>query len=138
MAERLNIPLKVDDSISVLNEIPTDIQLRSREIVAAHRPVDIPDGFEPVCMAGIPGKDHAELNLPVRDYPGGKEARDRRIAELRTIYESDFTAQQQLDVYSFNPEYYRMLKEDREAIRKGDEKRIAEIAQWFKVHYPDI
>ena len=65
--------------------VSPQIMFQAERIVAAHRPEGILPGGEPLCMAGLKPTHHGDLNRPSIVYPGGKEARDKRIADLDTV-----------------------------------------------------
>ena len=118
--------------------VPPQIMSQAEQIVAAHRPEGVLPGEEPVCMAGLKPTHHGDLNRPSVVYPGGKEARDRRIATLRAEYAGDKVAQQQIDVYDGDTEYHNKLREFVTALKTGNSAKEAELYAWFKEHYPDI
>lgn len=87
---------------------------------------------------GLIPQHHGDLNRPSIVYPGGKEARDARIAQLRQEYTDNSVAQQQIDVYADDTEYHAKLREFTEALKSGNTAKEAELDAWFKEHYPDI
>jgi hypothetical protein len=87
---------------------------------------------------GLIPQHHGDLNRPSLTYPGGKEARDVRIAQLRQEYAGNSVAQQQIDVYADDTEYHTKLDEFKNALMSGDIAKEAELEAWFKEHYPDI
>lgn len=123
---------------AITKVMPSNIMQEARDIVAAHRPEGIPEGAEPVCMAGITREEHGDLNIPSEVYPGGREAKVRRMEQLRRQYRDDPIALQQIDRYDINSPYGRMLKKYREALHSGDEQKQAELDAWFQKNYPDV
>jgi len=85
----------------------------------------------PAILPGLKPEHHSELNK-VLGIPAA------RYDELRRAYEDDPVAQQQIDVYDPGTEYHVRLGEYVEALKKGDETKLAELEDWFKEHYPDI
>lgn len=96
------------------------------------------ESLEP-CDKNLSPEEHGDLNIPAIVYPGGPEARDQRIAELRKKYIGNQFAQYQLDRYDGpNTEYKQKLYKYREALKKNDLKGQEEYEIWFKEKYPDI
>lgn len=88
---------------------------------------------------GLPSAIHSDLNRPAIIYPGGKPARDARIAHLRQLYSGDPKALQQIDVYEGgNNPYSLKIREYIEALKSGDTKKADRLYKWFKENYPDI
>lgn len=123
---------------AITSVVPPAIMDEARSIVAAHRPEGLVPGTEPLCMAGLKPAHHGDLNRPSMTYPGGKEARDQRIAALRAEYSGDRVAQQQIDVYADDTEYHVKLDEFKKALMSGNTAKEAELEAWFKEYYPDI
>lgn len=125
-------------SSAIHHLVPTQIMSQAKQIVASHRPEEILPGEEPVCMAGLKPQENADLCLPNQLYPGGKDAREQRIAGLRVAYADDPVALQQIDTYDVSSEYYVMFNELKKAYRSRNETKIAELEAWFLEHFPDI
>ncbi|MEK7194434.1 MAG: hypothetical protein AAB660_01985 [Patescibacteria group bacterium] len=123
---------------AVTSIIPAELMDQASLIVAAHRPEGTIPGTEPLCMAGLKPTHHGDLNRPHMTYPGGKEARDKRIADLRSEYSEDKVAQQQIDVYADDTEYHVKLGKFKRALMSGNTAKEAELEAWFKEYYPDI
>lgn len=88
---------------------------------------------------GLSPQEHGELNDPVWVYPGGAEAKNKRILALREKYKHDSKALQQIDVYDHNPNAYNeKFRQYRDALKSNDEPTAEELYTWFKEHYPDI
>ena len=123
---------------SIRSLIPQAIMSQAEQIVASHRPEGILPGEEPVCMAGLKPEEHGDLNRPSIVYPGGKDARKQKMAELRAAYADDPVALQQIDVYDGDTVYHDKLREFRDALMSGNLTKKAELEAWFKENYPDI
>lgn len=87
---------------------------------------------------GLSGEHHGDLNRPGYVYPGGDEARNERIDELRQLYNDDNVALQQIDVYDGRTEYHAKLHEYRDALMSGNVGEQARLDEWFNKNYPDI
>ena len=89
---------------------------------------------------GLIPEHHGDLNRPSLVYPGGKEAKDVRLAELRAQHANDPRALQQIDVYEGNTdiEYFVKLEELKEAFKSRDTVREAQLRAWFDKYYSDI
>jgi hypothetical protein len=127
-----------DYTNAITSLIPLDIIDEARSIIAAYKPRGMVSGSEPLCMAGLKPNEHGDLNIPSIVYPGGKNARDIRIAELRTAYVDDQIALQQIDVYDDSTEYHVKLDQFKQALMSGNTCMEAELEAWFKKYYPDI
>jgi hypothetical protein len=92
----------------------------------------------PEKKGGLSPQDHGDLNRPSNVYPGGQEARDARLAELRDHYAGDPRARQQIDVYDSSTVYHDKLRKFTEALKSGDTARVAQLQAWFDEHYPDL
>ena len=112
-----------DYGSSISRIIPEEIISQAMGIVAAHRPEGSNPLEDPLLMAGLKPTHHGDLNRPSLIYPGGAEARNARIAELRAEYSTDKVAQQQIDVYADDTEYHTKLHEYVEAMKTGDEAK---------------
>jgi len=87
---------------------------------------------------GLIPEHHGDLNRPSVVYPGGSEAREARLAELRAQYAGNPRALQQIDVYDGSTEYHVKLREFTEALKSRDTAREAQLQAWFDEHYPDL
>lgn len=134
----LSAPQMEAYSSTIRSLIPPQIMSQAEQIVASHRPEGLIPGEEPVCMAGLKPQEHGDLNLPSVVYPGGEDARERRMAELRAAYADDPVALQQIDVYDGSTEYHVKLEEFKKALMSGNTAKEAELDAWFKEHYPNI
>jgi hypothetical protein len=93
----------------------------------------------PICTTGLKPEEHGDLNRPAGEsYPGGDEARKKRIAELRAEYAGDFKAQQQIDAYEGDNKYEQKMRLFIEAVTKGDDRAVNRLRKWFKKNYPDL
>jgi hypothetical protein len=103
--------------------------------VQAHKPQDAAlAGFE--LEMGLRPTDHGDLNRPLEVYPGGKEAKEQRMAELRQEYTHDPEALEQIDIYDHNSQYIVKLREYRDALKFGDTQKEAALEAWFQTKYP--
>ena len=91
-----------------------------------------------VSTAGLKPTHHEDLNTPSDTYPGGKEARDRRIATLRAEYAGDKVAQQQINVYANDTQFHNKFRELLTALATSNSAKEAELDAWFEKHYPDV
>lgn len=123
---------------AIKSVMPPHILLEAEGIVSSHRPTDLPEGFEVYNMAGLKPQHHGELNVPGQVFKGGKEAKAKKITELRQEYANDPVALQQIDVYEGDNEYSHHLQLFVKALKSGDAAKEAELDAWFKEHYPDI
>lgn len=92
----------------------------------------------PKPKAGLPPEIHNDLNRPALIYPGGEEARNAKIEQLRTQYANDPVALQHLDVYDTRTEYHLHLREFVDALKSGDVETQTRIQRWMEERYPDV
>lgn len=116
--------------------VPPSIMAEAEQIVKAHRPTDLPEGFEVYNMAGLKPKDHGFLNGIHCRF--SKEEQRGILAKKRAEYAGDPVALQQIDVYDGDTEYHVKLREFIGALKSGDIKREQELQRWFDEHYPNI
>ena len=79
---------------------------------------------------GLSPQHHGELN--------GPGIAVERFQELRSLYENDPRALQQIDVYDGSTEYHAKFCLFTEALKLGDTTKWQELQTWFDEHYPDV
>ena len=90
-------------------------------------------------MPGLSPEHHGDLNRATEVYPGGKDARAKRLTQLREQYAGDRVALQQLDVYSDEDNaYHQALRKYKAAILSGNITLQSKLEEWLKENYPDI
>ena len=87
---------------------------------------------------GLTPEEHGRLNQPAEVFPGGQEARDVYMAELKKLYEGDSEAQQRIEYYDPSSEHHKIYQRFREAILSGDEKLAEELMLLARELYPDL
>ena len=81
---------------------------------------------------GLTPKQHGELNVPREVFDGGKEAKIKRITELRQVYAGNPLAQKEIDIYDVDSEYNIHIVEYRESITDGNKNKQKELEKWFE------
>ncbi|MFI5241316.1 MAG: hypothetical protein ACHQUA_02670, partial [Microgenomates group bacterium] len=122
---------------AIVSAIPQSILDEANIIVSEHRPTTQILDTEPTCMA-LNAVDYHDIARPYYGYPGGREGKDKKIAELREEYREDHVAQQQLDAQDPFSLYHIKLREFGEALQSGNTPKASEIEEWVKTNYPDI
>lgn len=84
---------------------------------------------------GLSPKHHLELNDPYYVYPGGFEAKKKRLDELRQEYADDELALQQIDAYDSETELHIKLREYTMALKTQDEAAMTKLEEWFNTNY---
>jgi len=89
---------------------------------------------------GLTREEHGDLNTPYTVYPGGLEAKNAKIDELRSKYLEigNSIALQQLDVYDGRSEYNAKFEDFVNSMINGDTAKTNELRLWYTTNYPDI
>lgn len=87
---------------------------------------------------GLSSEHHGELNVTSELFPGGIEAKWKRIDDLRKEYSANPAALQEIDIYDCRKREYRdKLKMLMNAVKVGDTNKEEELMSWFQEHYGD-
>src|SRR3989344_741625 len=90
MGERIGPPINLVEAVmpkgflrgyteAISSVIPPDIRARARDIVSGHRPTDVPEGFEPLCMINAKAFVAEDNSEWLKIYKGILEDNDHQV-----------------------------------------------------------
>ncbi|HZZ98855.1 MAG TPA: hypothetical protein VFG51_02895 [Candidatus Saccharimonadia bacterium] len=88
-------------------------------------------------VVSITPEERKELGYRNETFPGGKVARDKRLAELRQKYAQHPMALWDLDVHDLESEFHKQQAALRETFEHPNEAKRKEIITWMDKYFAE-